>query len=306
MPLLHPEARSFFTQSRDGLNLRGQVAGAGPLRLLLAPGLGTPPVVWRPWVDGLRGTAQVATWDMRGCYQSGTPAADRRTVLDHAHDAVAVLDALHWSGQPVVLGGWSLGVQIALETYRLRDPDVAALVLLCGTFERPLQSALPIPGASTVLPRVVRRLSESGPWLNRGASAVMRHPLAAKAAQTLKIVDGGDPDYVATVIAAFGELDLTMVADIIRWAADHSAADLLPDIAIPTLVVAGDRDVLTPLDRAAQMHARIPHSKMKVFPGGTHYAVLEHAETVISDVGRFLRGHLMPGQARHAPSGDCD
>lgn len=306
MPLLHLDARSFFAQSHDGLRVRGQVAGEGPLRLLLAPGLGTPPVVWQPWVDGLRGVAQVATWDMRGCYQSGVPSPDRRTVVDHAHDGLAVLDALQWSGQPVVLGGWSLGVQIALETYRLRLRDVAALVLLCGTFERPLQSALPIPGAQAVLPRVVRGISQSGQWLNRGASAVMRHPLAAKAAQTLKIVDGGDPGYVATVMAAFGELDLTMVADIVRCAADHSAADLLADIDIPTLVVAGDRDVLTPLDRAAQMHAQIRHSKMKVFAGGTHYTVMEHAPAVIADVAQFLRRHLLGGHARHAPSGDCD
>ncbi len=306
MPLLHPNARSFSVRSRDGLTLRGQVAGDGPLRLLLAPGLGTPPVVWQPWVDGLRGVAEIATWDMRGCYQSGTPAPDRRAVVDHAHDAVAILDALQWSGQSVVLGGWSLGVQIALETYRLRTPDVAALVLLCGTYERPLQSALPIPGAQAVLPRVVRGLSQSGQWLNRGASAFMRHPLAAKAAQALRIVDGGDPAYVAGVIAAFSELDLTMVADIIRCAADHSAADLLPDIEIPTLVVAGDRDVLTPLDRAAQMHAQIRHSKMKVFPGGTHYTVLEHAPVLIADVEQFLRRHLLGGHARHAPSADCD
>ena len=246
---------------------------------------------------------------MRGCYQSSRPAPDRRGIGDHGQDALAALDALGWDDEPVIIGGWSLGVQIALELWRVAPQRIAGLLLICGTYERPLLSALPIPGSHLMLPAVVKRLARSGPLVDRGARAVMRHPLTAKAAQALNIIAGGDPAYVARVLKAFSALDVSMIASIVAQAADHSAADVLPTTAVPTLILAGDRDVLTPLDRSAEMHSRIPHSKMKVYSGGTHYTVLEQLSTVLADVALFVGAQVANNADMTAQSvgyRDCD
>lgn len=289
LPRLHPTARELAVPSADGVAIRAQVAGHGPLRWLLPPGLGTPAVVWEPLIDRFAGLATVATWDMRGCFGSGRPAAQHLTVADHAADGLAVMAALGWQDAPVVVGGWSLGVQISLELCRHVGARVQGVVLLCGTFEKPLASALPFPGAARALPKVLKGLIRSGPWLDKHVAKVARHPVAPKAAQVLKIVDGGDPTFVAKVVHAIGAVELSRLAELAQAASAHSARDVLPQLRAPVLILAGDKDALTPLDRSQEMHRLLPGSELQVFRGATHYAILEQTDAVLAAMERFLR-----------------
>lgn len=54
----------------------------------------------------------------------------------------------------------------------------------------------------------------------------------------------------------------------------------LADIAVPTLVLVGDRDALTPPDRSEEMAAAIPGARLVVVPNCGHASTLEQPEAV--------------------------
>jgi pimeloyl-ACP methyl ester carboxylesterase len=66
------------------------------------------------------------------------------------------------------------------------------------------------------------------------------------------------------------------------------SAGALAQIGIPTLVIVGDRDTLTPPDVSREMHARIPGSTLEIVPESGHVSNLEQPELFAATLNRFL------------------
>src|SRR5262245_38645689 len=99
----------------DGTRIGYQVRGAGPC-VVLANGLGGTYPTFRYLYDAL-GDYKTICWDYRGLYSSGAPADPRaNTMAHHVDDLMAILAAE--GVEDVVIAGWSMGVQVALETVR--------------------------------------------------------------------------------------------------------------------------------------------------------------------------------------------
>jgi pimeloyl-ACP methyl ester carboxylesterase len=284
-----PARSTDTTRSTDGTHIRWHRLGNGPRRWLLPPGLGTPPSAWTLLAEHLGPEYSILTWEMRGCYDSGRPADHRcYGVVHHADDAIAVLRDAGWDdNEPLILGGWSLGVQISLETYRRLSHRVRALVLLGGPFEHTLQGALPIPYGDQAIGPLLRALRPGGSLLNPLARRILAHPKAPHALHRLGVVAHRHP-HLAKVLADFSHLHLGTLIDLSRAAHHHSARDVLGHITAPTLIVHGDLDQLTPLRIGREIFARIPRSRLHVVKGGTHYALLEFPEQVNGAIGDFL------------------
>jgi pimeloyl-ACP methyl ester carboxylesterase len=75
---------------------------------------------------------------------------------------------------------------------------------------------------------------------------------------------------------------------MLRAAGEHSAQDLLSQIAIPALVVAGERDSFTPPELSRAMADAIPESEFVLLPQSTHLAPLERDAEVASAMQSFL------------------
>jgi pimeloyl-ACP methyl ester carboxylesterase len=79
-----------------------------------------------------------------------------------------------------------------------------------------------------------------------------------------------------------------MFLHMLREAGEHSAEDLLPQIEIPALVVAGERDSFTPPALSEAMAEAMPHGEYVLVPGGTHILPLEDRERVNAAIAAFL------------------
>ncbi len=79
-----------------------------------------------------------------------------------------------------------------------------------------------------------------------------------------------------------------MFVKMLHEAGEHSAEDILPDVKIPVLVVAGDHDAFTPPELSRRMAEALPHSELVMLAGGTHVAPLEHHEMVALRIEKFL------------------
>jgi len=64
--------------------------------------------------------------------------------------------------------------------------------------------------------------------------------------------------------------------------------DILARFAGPALVVVGERDVLTPPDRAREIKELIPSSELSIVPGAGHLSNLEAPDAFNQILGRFL------------------
>ncbi|HEY4122774.1 MAG TPA: alpha/beta hydrolase [Byssovorax sp.] len=259
--------------------------------VILANGLGGTYLAWRGIIDYLGARCRFITWDYRGLYASGRPKNDVQSayaIPNHVRDLEAILAAEGVDKASFV--GWSMGVQVLLEATRTLRPRMHDLVLLNGTFGRPLDTLSPLPGMKQVLPSLVdlaRRVHSIATQMTRKATAL---PECVTWFKRLGLIGPTLDDGVFTeLVQAFGQLDMETFFRNLRAIGEHDAADVLPRIDVPVLVVTGDRDLMTPVALAQQMARKIPSSEILVVRGGTHYTAVEYPELVSLRMERFYR-----------------
>ena len=244
--------------------------------------------IYRYLGDDLAQQLPVAHFHYRGHGRSGLPVdREQVDVVAHASDMNAVRD--HLGDPEVVLLGHSLGTQVCLEAYRARPERVKALVLLCGSFGRITHTFKGSDVLSSVLPGVLD-FSARHPRLLRALWA--RVPVGA----AIKIgVMMGDIDpakvRVEDVEPYFRHalhVDFQLFVRMLREAGEHSAEDLLQQIRVPTLVVAGSKDTFTPPEVSVAMADSIPGARLFLIPGGSHILPLEER----AKLGEVLRDFL--------------
>src|SRR5690606_5351334 len=98
-----------------------------------------------------------------------------------------------------------------------------------------------------------------------------------------------DEDIFHQLAGSFADLDMKTYLRILELLGEHDATRTLDSVDVPTLVVAGDRDLFTPRSAAERMARRIPGSELLVVPGGTHYVCVEYPELVNLRFEKFFR-----------------
>lgn len=289
-------------RSRDGTSLTAYEAGRGRETLVLCPGLGGNLLCWKHVLEGFQGVYRMITWDPRGTYFSAAPAdRDRIGVPDHVDDLEAVMEALGVSR--CILGGWSMGVQVAI-AFIHRHPDrmPRALLLLQGHPGHLLRDVLDLPVMEPVFRTALAALIPLSNCLQPFLGPLFRQPAMIPLLNEFGLVatrDGVFPE----VLAAFSHLHFPTYLRMIDRLGRHSTEDWLGEIRCPTLITAGSRDVMTPPSVAARARERIPGSRLVVFEGGTHYTMMEMPDRMHRVLEEFLR-EVDPASFAPLPSGD--
>lgn len=275
-------------EAHDGTDLAYHVVGEG-LPVLLANGLGGS---WRAWTHQIayfQDRYRFVSWDYRGLYRSGPPPdRDALTVEEQAEDALVVMDAL--GIEQTAIFGWSMGVQVGLELFRIAPDRVKLMVLINGVAGSPWESAFDVPALGAVIPHLLGLFRT----MPRVAQSVTEHVVEwpetvtwAKrmglAGQTL------DEEIFGQLAGSFAGLDMDLYLHTLQLLGEHDARDVLSEIDVPMLVVAGDRDLFTPRSAAEQMVRQVRGGELLVVPGGTHYVAVEYPELVNLRIEKFFR-----------------
>lgn len=279
-----------FATGPDGTRLyvrRRQ--GPSDVTALLCDGIACDGFIWKYLWDDLARDVSVAHWNYRGHGRSAPPAISTRIELaDHVRDLDAVRVAI--GDGPVVLIGHSMGCQVALEAFRLRREKIRGMVLICGASGRVTHTFKGTTVLAQILPRIIER-ADAHPELVRALWARVSPRVALRFALRFGEVDARsiDPEDLLPYLKHMVDIDIPMFLRMLRSAGDHSAADLLPQIDVPMLVIAGDKDSFTPPRYAEEMAALLPQGELMMANGGTHVVPLERKEIVAERIGKFLR-----------------
>jgi pimeloyl-ACP methyl ester carboxylesterase len=212
-------------------------------------------------------------------------------IEDLADDVAATLDDA--GVERAALIGHSMGVQVALETFRRHRDRVAALVLTCGAPSNPLRTFRGTATLERLLPDVQRWLARAPRAVNRVLRAVVPTRLSFEIAKRLEIngelVDAAD---FMPYLEGLARIDSTLFASLLASAGAHSADDLLGSVDVPTLVIAGGRDGFTPPDRSIAMAEAIPGAALLLIEDGSHTTPIERPDEVNKAIADLLEGRV--------------
>jgi 3-oxoadipate enol-lactonase len=246
----------------------------GPPLFLLNGGLMTM-AAWERIAAALEDAFRVVRCDFRG--QLFSPGVPEPRLEPHAEDLVELLDALGIERIHAV--GTSFGALVALRLASLHPERVASVIAITGT-ER----------ATPDLWEASARVRDACLEAVAGGDGGRVYDLVIPATYS--------PEYLEANAAALalyrrqvGLLPAAWFAGIAAIIGVLEGLDLtpfLPLIQAPTLVVAGERDVMFPLEHSQALAAAIPHSRLEIVPRGSHGLVIEQPEKVVE----ILRGFL--------------
>lgn len=255
---------------------------------------------WHFQRAALRGVVRTVHWDQRSHGRSARGVAQVRGVgvdiEQLGRDLKAVLDAAAPEG-PLVLVGHSMGgmtVMALADQFPeiVRERVVGAVFV--GTSSGKLGEVnfgLPVAGVNAVrrvLPRVLRTLGSQAEIVERG-----RRATADLFAGLIKRYSFGSKD-VDPAVARFAErliegTPIDVVAEFYPAFTNHDKADALEIFAeVPVLVLAGDKDLVTPSEHSEGIADLLPDAELVIVPDAGHLVMLEHPEAVTDRLADLL------------------
>jgi pimeloyl-ACP methyl ester carboxylesterase len=253
----------------DGLRISYERAGTGPPLILLHGYVGDGPTTWRPQLEGLSDEFTVIAWDAPGTGGSDDPPEDFG-MAGYADCLSGFIRSLGFERAHVA--GLSFGGALALALGG-RHPAVPSSLVLASAYagwrgslsaeesERRVTQAMALSAlpadvfVSTLLPTMFSEETPREVVEQFGASMRAFHPSGFRA---------------------------------MALAASEDLRDVLPRIAVPTLLVYGADDTRAPRAVADHLHASIPACTLTVIPGRGHLVNREAPAEFNDAVRRFL------------------
>lgn len=219
----------------DGARLHYRTAGSGPVLLLLHGFTGSG-AWWDTLLPDFAALYTVVVPDLPGHGHSEGPAGQYR-YTEVAADLYGLMDAL------------------GVDRFRAVGYSAGGILLLHMATQQPNRlEAMALVSAIHVLPDPVRPMLENWPSLDDTPEETLEywrteHP-------------GGEPQIrrLISALRSLGDVPENM----------NFSAEQLSAIHARTLIVAGDRDILVPLDLTLQMYSAIQDAELWVVPGQGH------------------------------------
>lgn len=241
--------------------------------LLLVHGFPLSHAMWRAQIDGLRDACRVLAPDLRGYGETplgAWPTDAGASLARYADDLAAMLEAARPEG-PVVYCGFSMGGYIAwsfLERYRDR---LAGLVLM------DTRAANDDDAARAVRLKMADHVEA---WGAGRVAELMRPKLFGPAAS---------PEVVEATCATIAAADPRSIAASQRaMAARPDATGGLGAITLPTLVVVGEDDAISPRAEMRGVADAIPGARFEAIARAGHMAPVEQPEAVNAALRSFV------------------
>jgi 3-oxoadipate enol-lactonase len=258
------------------IRMHYEVSGQGDL-VLLINGLSAPAVNWTLQAKALERDFTVVVFDNRGVGETDMPAEPIYTTGQMADDAAGILRQVGIPRAHVV--GASMGGTIAMEL-ALRNPEmVRSLTLACTWAEADARFLHTIESWISLAYRVPleeRYRNVLYPWLYSPAFLARKESIEQVFQRSMSYPHQTKPEAIER-----------QGRGIMQW--NGTRVGTLGSIKVPTLVMVGKDDILTPPQFSRALATKIRRAKLVTLPVGGHGFFIEQADTFNRTLIRFLR-----------------
>lgn len=236
--------------------------GAGGQTLLLVHGFPLDSRMWCEQLSGLAGRARILAPDLRGHGLSDAPQGPY-SMEQHADDLAALLD--HLGVKKAMVAGLSMGGYVTFALWRRHPRRVAGLALVDTRAEPDT------PAGKASRDVTAARVRETGP-------RVLADEMMPKLLAPQNLADERITAPLREMILGQPITGLTGALHALRDRADSTPT--LSTITVPTAVIVGAADAITPPADATAMAAQIRGAQLVVIPGAGHLSPLENPHAV--------------------------
>jgi proline iminopeptidase len=274
----------FFDIEGSGWVPEGTTYREKPVMFVLHGGPGCDHTYFRPWLHPLAEQAQLVFIDHRGNGRSSRTDETTYTIEQMADDVEALRTYLGLG--PVLLLGQSFGGMVA-QVFATRYPESVTKLLLANTtpsmqFWDAAQdeaAAMATPEQQAAIPALFNGEIQSqeafDAWWDVCMPLYFKHP--DRWATEIAEVE-------SRMVGAYEVANYMMANEIPKY----DVRPLLPDVQIPTLVLAGAKDWVTPVSQSTLIDSLLPDSTLVVFDESGHMPHIEEHEKFLSVVRDFL------------------
>jgi pimeloyl-ACP methyl ester carboxylesterase len=217
---------------------------------------------WKQQVRGLSEKAKVIAVDLPGHY--GTTCIDLPTMETYVNFLDKYVNDL--KGEKVVLGGHSLGGAVVL-SYYLAYPEKVEGLILVGTGAR-----------LRVMPAILDLTKKNDPGLIKMMETVAFHKNTIM--NQRKLIEEVNRDMAKTLPGiGYSDFSICNTFDVM---------DQLKTIKVPTLIICGEDDKLTPVKYATYLNEHISNSSLHIIKDAGHMVMLEQGDVVNKAITEFL------------------
>ena len=238
--------------------------GGNETPILFLHGVGSDKSVWRPQLDHFGATRRALAFDYPGYGES--EFLDGATRDDFAASVLSAMDALDIDRAHVC--GLSLGGVIAIAMYSAAPDRCASLIIADSFAVHPDGQGIYNRSLAASQSMTMRELAEAraGVLLGSEATGDLRSEIVATMAAI-------DPPAFRLGAAAV-------------WLADQR--DRVANIDVPTLILVGDEDQVTPASLSEELHDLVPGSEFQVIAKAGHLANVEQVQAFNMAIESFL------------------
>lgn len=256
----------------DGSEIEYDKSGHGRT-LVLLHAFPLSKAMWRAQVDDLCREWKVIAPNARGIEES-SPFDGAPSVEQSAHDLALLLEEMRIA-EPIHLCGLSMGGYAALAFARLYPQRLASLIL-CDTKASADDEAARAKRDETI-----------SFCKSHSAAEIIERQLPTLLGTTTRATRLNVVNKVKDMARVLDPQSLASWTEAMKNRPDSTA--LLSKIDVPTLVLCGDEDVLTPCEEIKAMASQIPNAVFHVIHQAGHLSNLEHPTEFNKVLKTFLR-----------------
>jgi pimeloyl-ACP methyl ester carboxylesterase len=287
-----PHGRARSVPSADGTALHVETFGPEDGEtVVLAHGWTEALRYWTYVIRGLvdRGLRVVA-YDERGHGDSAPAKGGDYAIPRFGEDLEAVLVACVPEGRRAVVAGHSLGAMSIASWAEKHDVErhvKAAALLNTGVGDLIAEHLLvPLPGIAQAVNRVLARRGFLG---SRAPLPRFSTPLSYAAIRYIAFGPDASPAQVAFFERMLVTCPPQVRADIGIAMSEMDLHDALPRLTVPTIVIAGAKDKLTPPSHARRIAEMLPQlRRLTVLENAGHMTPLERPDVVIDALAELV------------------
>jgi pimeloyl-ACP methyl ester carboxylesterase len=250
---------------------------------------------WHYQRRDLRALGRLVFWDQRSHGRSHRSLPETNTIEQLGRDLYEVIVRTAPTG-PIVLVGHSMGgmtiMALALAHPELFGTRVRGLALLSTSPGGLRDVALGLPAIAAkplhrMLPVTAAVLMRNADLVEMGRSRV--NDLSLLFTRLYSFGSAAPPAMADFTHRMLGETPIDVVAEFLPTLQRHDRqAALRTMAAVPSLVMVGREDRMTPAEHSLDMARRMPRSELEIMPDSGHMMILEHYEQVNHQLRRLV------------------